>query len=250
MAVEFFVSGVVISLVIGAIVAVLYQFVNFFRHKPKTKTEIVLWGAIGAWICACLMIPTVNNTLSSRAATAVAEKESIEAQYGKLQETTQTEQSDKERLRQSLDALQKDYDSLQAEYNDYKERMEPYEAEADAHQEELDAEAMLGYETGITYDNIARNPDEYEGRKVKFQGRVVQMLEDRDAGLVNIRLAVDDNYGQIIYVSYMPAKGESRILEDDEITVYGTSMGMMTYTATLGNEVTVPWVNADRYEMN
>lgn len=38
-------------------------------------------------------------------------------------------------------------------------------------------EEARGYETGITYDQLARTPDEFEGKKVKFSGKVIQVSE-------------------------------------------------------------------------
>ena len=34
------------------------------------------------------------------------------------------------------------------------------------------AEEAKGYETGITYDQLARTPDDFKGKKVKFYGKV------------------------------------------------------------------------------
>lgn len=35
----------------------------------------------------------------------------------------------------------------------------------------------MGNDTGITYDQLARNPDDYLFEKVKFRGKVVQVME-------------------------------------------------------------------------
>ncbi len=94
---------------------------------------------------------------------------------------------------------------MRAEFDEYMEKMRPYEnlesAEAEARQIEaeriiaekqaaeeaarLAAEEAQGYETGITYDNIARTPDEYTGKKVKFTGKVIQLIEGSSTILVS-----------------------------------------------------------------
>src|SRR3954469_7917883 len=56
------------------------------------------------------------------------------------------------------------------------------EAAAKAQAEEeaaarAEAEAKKGYDTGITYDQLARTPDDFIGQKVKFRGKVVQVIE-------------------------------------------------------------------------
>ena len=85
------------------------------------------------------------------------------------------------------------------------------------------AEEARGYETGITYDQLARTPDDFKGKKVKFYGKVVQVIEG--SGSVQIRLAVDDNYDTILLGEYSSSTVSSRVLEDDYITIYGTSVG-------------------------
>ena len=48
-----------------------------------------------------------------------------------------------------------------------------------------------------------------------------------------------------MYVAYYRAAGEARILEDDRVTVYGTSRGLYTYETVMGAEVTIPFIWAD-----
>lgn len=172
---------------------------------------------------------------------------------------------------------------LQSEYDAYKQKMAPYEemSEAQAQAEKAkaeeekrrleeeeaarkaaeeeekarkaaeeqaarEAEEAKGYETGITYDQLARTPDEFKGKKVKFYGKVVQVLESD--GMVHIRLAVDDNYDTILLGEYNASIVGSRVLEDDEITIYGTSAGVITYESTMGGSITIPGVAIDRID--
>lgn len=109
-----------------------------------------------------------------------------------------------------------------------------------------EAEKAKGYETGITYDQLARTPDDFEGKKVKFSGRVIQVVEG--AATVRIRLAVNDDYGTILYGTYVSSIVPSRVLEDDYITVYGTSKGIYTYESTMGNSVSIPQVSIDKID--
>lgn len=100
------------------------------------------------------------------------------------------------------------------------------------------AEEARGYETGITYDQLARTPDDFKGKKVKFYGKVVQVIEG--SGSVQIRLAVDDNYDTILLGEYSSSTVSSRVLEDDYITIYGTSVGTISYKSTMGGTITIP----------
>lgn len=173
---------------------------------------------------------------------------------------------------------------MKAEYAEYKKRMEPYEeleaSEAEARKIEAEkvaaekkaaeekaaadkkaaeekaaadaaaakaAEEAKGYETGITYDQLARTPDDFTGQKVKFYGKVIQVMESD--GSVQIRLAVDDNYDTILYGEYSSSIVSSRILEDDYITIYGMSVGTITYQSTLGGNITIPGVYIDKIDL-
>ncbi|MBP5165460.1 MAG: toxin regulator [Lachnospiraceae bacterium] len=175
------------------------------------------------------------------------------------------------------------YSNLKKEYDSYKEKMKPFEelsiaqaeeerlraeqeaqrikAEEDARkaaeqaaaaqraaeeQAAREAEIARGYETGITYDQIARTPDDYKGQKVKFTGKVVQVMEGN--GEVNIRFAVDKDYDKMIFAAYKSNIVTSRVLEEDVITIYGTSAGLYSYKSTFGATITIPSVLIEKID--
>ena len=113
--------------------------------------------------------------------------------------------------------------------------------------EEQEKKEKQGYETGITYNQLARTPDNYVGEKVKFKGKVVQVLEGD--GETQIRLAIDGNYDTIIFCSYDSSIVSSRVLEDDYITVMGVSGGLLTYESTMGSDITIPSVLVEKIDM-
>lgn len=95
------------------------------------------------------------------------------------------------------------------------------------------------YKTGITYEQVARTPDDYEGKKVQFTGKVIQVIEDPSE--TQIRLAVDGNSDNIILVGFDPdILNGSRVLEDDLVTVSGTSVGTASYKSTMSGKITIP----------
>lgn len=206
----------------------------------------------------------------------VAEKSSVEAELASTSDSLSQLQAD-------YDELKSNYKSMCENYNAYKEQMKPYEemeaaeaearklaaeqekaaAEEEAAKKKAEEEAAAkkaaeeeakkqaekekkGYETGITYDNLARNPDDYKGEKVKFRGEVIQVLEGD--GENQIRLAVNGNYDTILYCGYKPSIVSSRILEDDVITVYGISVGTISYQSTLGGQITIPGVYVEKID--
>ncbi len=64
-----------------------------------------------------------------------------------------------------------------------------------------------------------------------------------------IRLAVSGDYDKMILIEYPKNLLESRILEEDYITVYGKNLGTITYESTMGGNITIPSMLADRIDM-
>lgn len=94
------------------------------------------------------------------------------------------------------------------------------------------------------YADVARTPDSYKGQLMAFTGKVIQVVEGTSE--VNLRVATDGSYGDVILVGYDPAiMGGTRVLEDDIVTVYGTCIGLYTYESTLGASISIPGLYAD-----
>lgn len=134
-----------------------------------------------------------------------------------------------------------------------KKEAEEKAAEAKKKQEEeeekarLEAEEAKGYETGTTFEQLARTPDDYVYTKVKFSGKVVQVMEGD--GTTQIRFAVNDDYDKIIYAEISSdLTYNNRLLEDDYITISGISMGLLTYESTMGGEITIPSMTVDKID--
>lgn len=135
----------------------------------------------------------------------------------------------------------------EAEANRIKEERE---AEAKRLEEEAAvklAEEKRGYESGITYDNLARNPDEYIGSKVKFSGKIIQVIEGDN--FTQYRMTVNNDYDRIMLLEIDKSIIKNdRILENDNIVIYGISVGIITYDSTFGGKITVPAVLVDSFE--
>lgn len=105
-----------------------------------------------------------------------------------------------------------------------------------------------------TFEQMARNPENFKGTNVKLTGQVIQALYG--TGTVDLRVNITKKgeyttyYTDTIYVVYYPEEGEDKILEDDIITIYGTSQGDYTYTSTLGSPVTLPLIYGRYIEIN
>lgn len=115
--------------------------------------------------------------------------------------------------------------------------------------DDIDYSRPLGdYDTDITYYDLARNPDDYEDHLLVMQGTVVQTMEG-DEDVVELRVAVDDDYDQIVYLKINREIINTRILEDDTIKFYGISTGLVTYESTEGADITIPSVTVEKFEI-
>lgn len=165
-------------------------------------------------------------------------------------EKAEIEKKEKEETDKKAEQERKDKEESDKKAEQERKDKEKVEADKKKQEEEKQkqaAEEAIGYETGLTYEDLARNPDDYLAEKVTFYGRVLQVMEGD--GVVQVRLAVDDNYDNIMLIEITEDLiTDGRLLEDDFITVKGLSFGLYEYTATLGQSITVPAVIADIVE--
>lgn len=82
--------------------------------------------------------------------------------------------------------------------------------------------------------------------KIKFRGKVIQVMEGDDT--TQIRLAVGEDYDTILFGEYDSSIVNSRILEDDIITVMGLSTGLLTYESTMGGDISIPGMSIDKIQ--
>lgn len=101
------------------------------------------------------------------------------------------------------------------------------------------------------YQTIFRDSGQYIGKKATFTGKVVQAQYSGSKVILRVNVTVSESsfgtyvsYSDTIWVSYYPAANESRILEDDIITIYGELTGTYSYTSVLGGEITIPSIQA------
>lgn len=154
--------------------------------------------------------------------------------------------SEKERERKEKEEKKKQEAEEAAAKKKKEEQEKKKLAEEEEEKRKEEEKEKQGYDTGITFEQLARTPDDYEGEKVKFNGKVLQVMEDE--GTVQLRVAVNDDYDQVIFVEYDPDIIDSRVLEDDQITLMGISMGLFTYESTMGGDITIPAIVVDKIE--
>lgn len=91
----------------------------------------------------------------------------------------------------------------------------------------------------IDFDKLNKNPDKYKDEMLYGTGKIIQIMEDSNGGVM--RVALDGDYDKVIFVNYL---GSNDFVEDDYVTVYGYCDGSYTYTSTIGASVTLPRIDA------
>lgn len=94
----------------------------------------------------------------------------------------------------------------------------------------------------LDYEDILRNPDSYDGKYCIVSGTVDQVIE---GFLDTYTIYVEDSSGNRWQCSYYYKDGESRLLEGDSVTFYGQCDGTTNSTTVLGEQVTLPDIDAE-----
>lgn len=94
----------------------------------------------------------------------------------------------------------------------------------------------------ISYEELARNPDNYIGQKVTFRGEIIQVQESGNEATYRINVTQGD-YGiwtDTVICGFDLSNSSSRFLENDIVTFYGDYAGLYTYTSVMGADITIP----------
>lgn len=111
--------------------------------------------------------------------------------------------------------------------------------------EKLEIQNYKKQATRISYGNLMREPEKYEGQVVTFVGEIFQKINDREY-LLNTKY--DEFLGYYDDKIYLKSKKNYKILEKDIIRIYGTFKGLFSYTTVLGDEVEVPYIEIEVVE--
>ena len=65
-------------------------------------------------------------------------------------------------------------------------------------------------------------------------------MEDSSLGVVYTALRVQESRDKVWYVTMFRLPNESRVLENDRVTLYGEFNGLKTYTTVMGASITIP----------
>ena len=195
-------------------------------NKEKTKRGGWLKWFVLAFV-GLMLIGALNSEGSDT--TTTTDDDTVEVS-SEVEESNQEEESLTEA---------KEEESLAKEKEEERLEQESIEAVEKEWQEELD-----NARTDVTYDNLMRTPDDYFGEVVQFSGTVVQTITGD--GIVQQRVALYDDYDQIVLIEYPEELPEVRLLDDDYVTFTGVSFGTIEYETVLGATLEIPSILVDR----
>lgn len=101
--------------------------------------------------------------------------------------------------------------------------------------------------TEATFEDFSRRPGAHEEEAIRFDGNVLQVIEGKNSS--EYRIAVEGDNDHIIYVFLDANSKTTRVLEDDNVTVYGQFDGTITYESTTGVSITIPSCYANRIDV-
>lgn len=216
--------------------------------NKRNLVDVVLVALLILAIFYSIGISDEYNKLSRSEGSIISERDKLKEKLTENEELTNKLNEENEELKKKID-LAKPW--FEMEEKERKEKEAKLKSEKEAKEkklaEEKDKQEKQAYNTGITYEQLARTPDKLMGRAVNFHGKVIQIIEGDTE--VQMRLAVNDDYDKILYcaISKDNLKG-TRILENDKITLYGVSTGLITYNSTMGGKISIPGVLIEKYE--
>lgn len=101
----------------------------------------------------------------------------------------------------------------------------------------------------ITFKELARNTEQHEGELLKFDGKVVQVIEDSGDYQLRINVTKGESGFWDDTVFVMCPDCPTRPLEDDIVSFAAVVDGRLTYKSTMGGEITLPQLTARTFDV-
>lgn len=214
-----------------------------FQQPIKKKRNPIAIVLIIVLACGNIALGIIlflsNQKLNDKIDEKQSSCDSIQKQYDNLLSENLQLDTDYEKLKEENEELQAQIEELTNPKTDLEESEETGELS-----DELNTfinsnmEDVSMFRSDVSYDEIARHPNDYDGELLTFSGEVAQVIEGD--GMTELRIAVDGDYDDIIYGIYDNRILDSRLLEDDKIQFYGESCGIISYQSTLGDTISIP----------
>ena len=199
---------------------------------------VLLLGNIALGTILFLNTQKLNDKIDEKQSSC----DSIQKQYDNLLSENLQLDTDYEKLKEENEELQAQIEELTNSKTDLEESEETGELSDELNTfVNSNMEDVSMFRSDVSYDEIARHPNDYDGELLTFSGEVAQVIEGD--GTTELRIAVDGDYDDIIYGIYDNRILDSRLLEDDKIQFYGESCGIISYQSTLGATISIPSIS-------
>lgn len=106
---------------------------------------------------------------------------------------------------------------------------------------DLTEDEFKGLCNSLDHNDILRNPDNYNNKFCVINGKVSQIIES----FLGVTIYITDGNGNQWGCTYNYKDGESHLLENDYITVYGKCNGTTKVKTLSGKQVILPYVNIE-----
>ena len=213
--------------------------INKDTREENKRGGYLKW--IGAVFIGLLFIVSlvIGASTESYDTTTTTDNE-VEEVSSEVEDSVQAEESlaEEREAKEEEERLAKEEEERLAKEEEERLEQEAIEAE-EKWQEELD-----NARTDVTYDNLMRTPDDYFGQVIQLSGTVIQTINGD--GVVQQRVALYDDYDQIVLIEYYKDLPEVRLLDDDYITFTGASFGTIEYETVMGATLEIPSILVDR----
>ena len=199
---------------------------------------VLLLGNIALGTILFLNTQKLNDKIDEKQSSC----DSIQKQYDNLLSENLQLDTDYEKLKEENEELQAQIEELTNPKTDLEESEETGELSDELNTfVNSNMEDVSMFRSDVSYNEIARHPNYYDGELLTFSGEVAQVIEGD--GTTELRIAVDGDYDDIIYGIYDNRILDSRLLEDDKIQFYGESCGIISYQSTLGATISIPSIS-------
>lgn len=214
-----------------------------FQQPTKKKRNPIAIVLIIVLACGNIALGTIlflsNQKLNDKIDEKQSSCDSIQKQYDNLLSENLQLDTDYEKLKEENEELQAQIEELTNPKTDLEESEEAGELSDELNTfVNSNMEDVSMFRSDVSYDEVARHPNDYDGELLTFSGEVAQVIEGD--GTTELRIAVDGDYDDIIYGIYDNRILDSRLLEDDKIQFYGESCGIISYQSTLGATISIP----------
>ena len=214
-----------------------------FQQPIKKKRNPIAIVLIIVLACGNIALGIIlflsNQKLNDKIDEKQSSCDSIQKPYDNLLSENLQLDTDYEKLKEENEELQAQIEELTNPKTDLEESEETGELSDELNTfVNSNMEDVSMFRSDVSYDEIARHPNDYDGELLTFSGEVAQVIESD--GMTELRIAVDGDYDDIIYGIYDNRILDSRLLEDDKIQFYGESCGIISYQSTLGETISIP----------